>query len=101
NPARVFVPNQLANGPLPSGLPYRSIIFSLTGTSKRRWQQQFEEETVSNESDQLLYVLTAKREISWSAYKTVIDEIFRTSPTFRQEVASLRGRILRLFDAFG
>jgi hypothetical protein len=56
---------------------------------------------VSNESDQLLYVLTAKREISWSAYKTVIDEIFRTSPIFRLDVASLRGRILRLFDAFG
>ncbi len=101
HPASVFFPNQLANGRLPSGLPYRSIIFSLTGTSKQRWQQQFEEETVSNESDQLLYVLTAKREISWSAYKTVIDEIFRTSPTFRMDVASLRGRILRLFDAFG
>jgi hypothetical protein len=57
--------------------------------------------TVSSEADQLLYVLTAKREISWSAYKAVVDEIFRATPTFRKDVASLRGRILRLFDALG
>src|SRR5437867_1932353 len=56
---------------------------------------------VSNEPDQLLYVLTAKGEVSWSAYKTVLDAIFRTSQAFRQDVAFSRNRILRLFDAFG
>jgi hypothetical protein len=57
--------------------------------------------TMSNELDQLLYVLTAKREISWSVYKTVLDELFRTSQTFHKDVTLLRSRILRLFDAFG
>lgn len=56
---------------------------------------------MSNEADQLLYVLTAKREISWSVYKNALDEIFRTSQTFRRDVTFLRSRILRLFDAFG
>jgi hypothetical protein len=56
---------------------------------------------VRNESDQLLYVLTAKGEVSWSAYKTVLDALFRASPAFRQDVSFSRNRILRLFNAFG
>lgn len=56
---------------------------------------------MSSAADQLLYVLTAKQEITWSVYKTLVDEIFRMSPTFRKDIATLRGRILRLFDALG
>lgn len=56
---------------------------------------------VNREADQLLYVLTAKGEISWPAYKTVLDVIFRASQAFRQDISFSRNRILRLFDSFG
>jgi hypothetical protein len=56
---------------------------------------------VDSEADRLLYVMTAKRELGWSASKKVLDELYRTSRSFRRDVSFSRSRILRLMDAFG
>jgi hypothetical protein len=56
---------------------------------------------MSSEPDRLLYVMTAKGELSWSAAKKVLDELYRSSENFRREASFSRSRVLRLMDAFG
>jgi len=56
---------------------------------------------MSSEPDRLLHVMTAKGELSWSAAKRVLDELYRASESFRRDPSFSRGRILRFMDAFG
>lgn len=50
--------------------------------------------------DQLAYVLSAKREVTWPVFKTVFDSLIQSSQAIVEDVPILRSRVLRLLDAF-
>jgi hypothetical protein len=56
---------------------------------------------MNNPSDHLLYVLSAKVELNWPAFKKTVDEILQDRIASAKHIPTLRNRVLRLLDAFG
>src|SRR5205807_1861258 len=77
----------------------RTICF-LTKTFKRHFLSG-QEEKMNSPSDHLLYVLSARTELNWSAFRKIVDEILQDRISSADNVPALRNRVLRLLDAFG
>jgi hypothetical protein len=54
-----------------------------------------------NAGDQLIYVLSARGELSWPVFKTIFDSLIQSSHAVMEDVPILRNRVLRLLDSFG